>query len=102
MVLRNSGELIEKLKLDRRAGKALYSVDTRRVDNSALGSYRSKPADVDTEAAVGRSAGGELQDVELAARLLYLGAKPGSRFFVVLGKVFRRLLPFPVAVFRTS
>src|SRR5688572_16696124 len=82
-------ESIQKLKLDGRAGEALDAVNSGGMQKSVTGSGRSEPPDVDAERAARRTAGGQLQNMELAARFLNLCAKPGSRFLVVLGQVFR-------------
>ena len=57
------------------------------MDESCLWSFRTEPSDVDTQAVIGRSAGGQFQGMELTTRFFHLGAKVKPGYFVVLREV---------------
>ena len=86
-VVRERRQAIEELKLDGGAGKSLDSVNAGRMEESVLRCFRSKPADVDAQAAAGRRTGSQFQGMEPAARFLHLGTKLRPCFLVLLGKV---------------
>lgn len=59
------------------------------MDKRQRRSFGSQPTDIDGEIFVVRSARGQFQDMELAARVLQLATKPGSCFVVAFGEIRR-------------
>jgi hypothetical protein len=59
------------------------------MDERLRGSFGSQPADIDGEIFVVRSARGQFQDMEPAARVLQLATKPGSCLVVAFGEIRR-------------
>ena len=57
------------------SGKPFNAMNARRVKEYVFRGIRSKPADIDTEITAGRTAGGQFQDMEPAARSLQVLTK---------------------------